>query len=487
MKNNKKKIIIITVTSFVLALFIGLIIFYFYYTSPSSKIKKSLIKEIKLVQNNISNINNSTYNYLLTAQNSSKKKKTNIKPISIDTNISFDLNKSNKENSNDKLKVIYDLLSNSYIDLTTDIDSKNKYIQSEIQYKYDSSKLNSNIYIDGSNVYFYSKILSEKYIQLNKEDNKETNFVINILNSGITLKEINYLLNIISESLSNTKISDKIKSNNETLKISDKVFQTKKDELIIDNELATRFVNSILSRVSKDENALKIIQKVSKTEDISIIKKKISEIYTSLNNRTTILLNEGQEISLITYTEGIFPKLVMQSLDYNINSELNGNITLINVSVEGYSNNVVFTQGDIKTTLKLNTNNNKYNIQLITNKDNQEIIGNLSGLISPKEIDVEYNISKKDIQLVNGKVKYSQSFESSKKSSALSFSFDASNTKFGKGSGQITSVTKQIGNVKKQDYKNAVKYSELNLNDSLLIKAKLIRKIPAISRILVME
>lgn len=482
MKNNKKIIIIISIST-VFAICIGLLLFYLYQISPSTKIKKSLNKEIQLLQNTISKINTSTYNYLLTAQNTSKKKKTNIKPLSTESSLVFDLDINNKANK--KIKIVYDLLSNANINLTTDLDSENKYIDSEIEYKYDSSKFNVNVYIDSANIYFKSKDLLEKYICISNEDDKGTSFIINILNSGITLKEVNYLLTIVSKSISDTKISDKITSSSETLKISESVFETKKDVLTIDNELATRVVKNLLKIISKDENALKIIQKVMGSEKLTDVQKKVVELYTGLNNGIVTLLNEEQELSLSTYMTGIFSKLVMQSLDYNLNSTFNGNVTLLNVSVDDYTNNVIVTKGDTITTLKLKNTNNNYNMQLIINKNQEEVIANLSGLLSPKEIDVEYNLAKEDKQLVTGKVKYSQSFESSKKNSALSVDFDAQNINYGKGSVKLTSITKQVNNVKKQTITNSVKYSELTLNDSLLIKAKLIKKIPAMSRLLV--
>lgn len=487
--NNIKKVIIIMSVVLVSMVVIGLIIFYFYQINPSTKVKSCLKQEIKQIQTTISKINSGTYNSLLASQNASKNRKTNIKPLSTTTNLNFDLDiiSDIEKEKNNKISVLESLLNNSDISITTNIDSQNKYIENKIEYKYDKEKLNSNLYFDNNNVYFKANDLLDKYIVLNDENNKLLNYLLRFLNSGINLREVNYILSIVSNAIGNTKISDKLSSGSEVLKISSNVVDTSKDVLTIDNELMVRFCKNLLKSISKDKTALEILQKIEGSENITDLQNKVIRAYNALDNGIVKILDDEQTITLSTYMSGIFPKFIMQSLDYNINSDFVGNISLLNMNIDGFSQHIIFTQGECKATLNMNSlSDSKYNMQLIINENEvTQYIANLSGLISPKKIDANYTITKENQQIITGNLKYSQSFESSKKDANLEFEFefDAQNIDYGKGSIKLDFQTKQINSVKKQNFEETVKYNELNLNDSILFKTKLNKKLPTLYKL----
>lgn len=342
------------------------------------------------------------------------------------------------------------------------------------------------IYIDKSNVYLKSKDISDKYIALIDENNDMLKHTLEIVNSGVTLKELNYLLSIVSETIQDTKISDKIVSTPENIKIGETVYETKKDVLSIDNELCTRFVKNLLKRISKDESSLKILKKVLEVEELTDVQKKISEVYTALSNSSITILKDNQSLSLSTYMTGMFPKFLMQTLDYKLNTNLEGNVTLISANIDGFSNHVIFTEGDSKVTCNLKNKNSNYNIEVIVEGISEDkIVINIEGVLSPKKIDAKYDVTKSATQLISGNIKYSQSFESSKKNSYFEFKYDAQNINYGNGSVVLNSDIKQVSSVKKQDITDSINYKDFSLNDTLVIKAKLIKKLPVLSRILI--
>lgn len=469
---NKKIIIIISII--VVLIFAVIIGYYLYQTSPSVKIKKALTSEVLSIRKVVSDAYSSTYNSLYSKKilSNNKKANVNLRPTStdIDINANISLNKDLKKEKENKYELFEDILSNSEISMKVDSDKDENYTKTNLSYSYNKERTNADILIDDDNIYFKDKDFLNKYILI---DNVK---IVDILNSGVSLNDLNYLLAILSKTIDNTNIKQNISSTEETVKISDKTITAKKDTLKIDGQLLKSFANNFMKNVLSDQKAINITSKLTNSEDIEELKDNLAKIFSALLNQE-FLINGGFSIS--TYTSGMFPAFVMQTINYSIDFR-ECEISLINSNVIDSDKHIIIDLDTEKITLNINENNNKKNIEVILEKGDNNYILDIKGTMIPTKLDLTYKLTKDDNEIVNGTVEYTQSFESNKKNAIFEISFDASNIKIGKGTFKVETTTRQITSVKKEKIQDYVEIGEMDSNDTSLFKQNLIKRLPSI-------
>ena len=483
---SKKKYIAITIVVILVIIVISVISLYLYKTSPSYKIKTMLKEEIGYLKKKVVNLNSSTFSSLLNSTNTDKKKSvTTNKPLNVNTDLRFDLDitKELDKTKNSKILSIENLLNNADINFSTSIDNQNKYVESKINYKYDKEKFNANLYIQDNNVYIYAKDFLDSYITVLDENSEaKENYIIKLLDSGMTLNDVVSLLNLLNNTVDKIKISDKIISTKELVSIGNVSKETKKDTLVIDNELLSRFSAQLLANAINSSKALSIIQKIDGSENVSDTKEKLVKMYNQVKARKVEFLEENKYVKMSIYMQGFIPEFLKQEIQYDITDNINGEFSFLKYNVDNYSRHFVLEQGNNNYALNtLEQSGNKYNLQLVIKQNNNvKYIAEVSGVISAKKVDVTYNLKSLDLNIVNGKVKYSQTFEKKKKNSNLVVEFNAENIDYGKGKIEVSSEIKGVNNVKKQEIKNDIKISELDENSKNLIKVKMLKKLPSI-------
>ncbi len=469
---NKK--IIIAISIIIVLIFAGVIGYYFYQISPGVKIKKTLISEVSSVRKVVSDVYSSTYNSLYSKKilSNNKKATVKIKPTSTDIDISAGLSLNNKLKSSkeNKYELIENILSNSKLSMKVDSNKDENYTKIDLSYSYNKERTNADIFIDNDNIYFKDKDLLNKYILI---DNVK---LVDILNSGVSLNDYNYLLAVFSKTINNTNIKENISSTEETVKIADKVINAKKDTLKVDEQLLKSFGNNLIKNILSDQNAINITSKLTNSDDVEELKENLVKVFSSLLSKE--LINNGG-ISISTYTTGLFPTFVMQTIDYSLDSK-ECEISLINSNVIDSDKHIIIDLDSEKITLNINENNNKKNIEAILEKGDNNYLLNIKGTMIPTKLDLTYKLTNNDNEMLNGTVKYEQSFESNKKDAKLELSFDASNMKIGKGTFKVETKTKQVSSVKKEEIQDSVKVREINLNDRTLFIKNMAKKLPSI-------
>lgn len=481
-----KKYILIGILLVLLLGIISMVSVYVYKTSPSYKVKSTFKEEIKFLEKKISNLNSSTYYSLLNSTNSDKNKKVSTKkPLSINTDFKFDLDitKDLDKTKNSKIATLENILNNAEINLLTNIDNQNKYAYSKLNYKYDKEKFSSNFYLQDDKVYTYSKDFFDNYITILDENSEiRKNYIFKLLESGLTLEDVVSLLNLVNKTIGEIKINDKILSCNESINIGNVSKETKKDTLIIDNELSSRFLTKLIANALNSPKALSVIQKIDGSEDISDTKTKLVNIYNQIKSGKIKLLNENKNIKVSIYMHGFIPEFLKQEVEFDISDNINGKFSFLKYNVDNFSNHYILEKENQSVIINTSSQSgDKSSIQTIIKENNNvKYIGELAGVISSKKIDATYNIKSSNLNIINGKIKYSQTFEKKKKNSDLKIEFNAENIDYGKGNIEVVSEINGINSFKKQEIKNEVNLSELDENGKNLIKVKILKKLPSI-------
>ncbi len=485
---KNKKYILIGILLVLLLGIIAIVSVYVYKTSADYKIKTTLKEEVRYLKKKVLNLNASTYNSLESGQNKNDNKKVDTstkKAINVNTDFKFDLDitKELDKTKNKKIFTLESILNNAEINLVTNIDNQNKYSDSKLSYKYDKEKFNANFYLQNNNLYIYSKDFFDSYISvLNEDSTNVEKYVTKLLNSGLDLEDINSLLNLVISTINDVKIKDKIISSKESVNIGNISKEAVKDTLVIDNELSSRFLTKLIANVVNSSKALSIVQKIEGSENVSDTKTKLVNIYNQIKNGKVKFLNDGRSIRMNVYMQGFIPEFLKQEIEYNLSDNINGKLSFLKYNVDGYSKHFVLEQGNNNFTLNiLEQLGNKSNLQLIIKQnDNVKYIAEMSGVLSAMKVDSTYSLRTPSLNIVDGRIEYSQTFEKKKKNSTLKLSFNAANIDYGKGSIEIASEIKRLNNAKKQEIKNEENLSEIDENSKNEIKIKLLKKLPTI-------
>ena len=467
-----RKIVTILVASGVVLVFGIVLAIYLYQVSPNTKVKKVLMSEVTSIRNIVSETYSSTYNSLYSKKVLSNNKKATVKfkPTSTDISISsvVSLNNDLKKNKENKYALLESILSNSKLSLQIDTDSLQNYALINVNYGYNKEKTKADIIVDDNDIYFKDKDFLNKYILFNDLR------VVDVLNSGVTLNDVNYLLAVFSKTIKDTNFKQNITSTKETVKLSDKVISANKDTLKLDETLLKSFANNLIKNILSDNKAINITSKLTSSENTDELKDNLSAAFTQLLSKD--ILKNGN-ISISTYTTGMFPTFVMQTINYN-----DTEISLINSNVIDALKHIVISSKDEKITINIAENKNKKDIQIIIEKDNDKYLFDINGTITSTKLDTTFKLNKNDNdnEILNGTLKYEQSFDSNKKDAKLEISIDASSKKVGKGTLTVETKTKQLVNLRKEEIQDSVKVGDINQNDSILFKLNLTKKLPSL-------
>lgn len=476
-------------------IFIFLIIFvsvYIYKTRPSYKIKTTLKMEISYLHGKIKNLKASTYDYLMQSQQLAKNKKSTYtpKPLTVTTDLNFDLSlsKALDKTKNSKLSIVENLLNNSDIEFKTNLDLDKNYVDGKFNYKNDNEKMNLSYYVKDDEMYVYSKDFLDKYLVLVGEDNEDECYknIVHLLSCGLTYSDINTLLTILSNTVDEVKINDKIISSKTNIKIGAVSKETKKYTLNIDNELASRFLTKLISNILNSQSALKVINKFEGSEDVSTTREKLSALYVGIKTGKITLLTQEQNIKMNICMQGFFSEFLMQEIEYDFNDNYNGKFSFLKHNVDNYSKHFTLEQGKYNITLNtLEQSNNKNNLQVVIKKDNiTKYIFELSGVLSAQKVNVTYNLKSETLNMCTGSFEYAQTFENKEKKSKLKFKFDAQNIDYGKGTVEAAFKIKNVNSVRQQEINNKIAYSELSENDIGVIKVKILNKMPTLYKLI---
>lgn len=482
---DKKKYIIIGGVAILVIVIASVVGIFLYKTSSNNKVKSTLKEEINYIMKNISDLNKSTYKYLLISSNKDKNSNNAKKPV--DTNVDFyfdlDITKSLNKSQNRKIFTIENALNNSEISFTTSRDTENRYHEASFKYKNENERLNTNFYFNNNNMYVYAKDFLDKHVSvINENSTKLEKYALHLVNSELSLTDINSLLSVVKDTVDDVKINDKLSSTKENVNINNTVKEVVKDKLLVDNELAVRFTSKLIENIVDNPKALSIINKVEGSENISDTKTILLKEYSLLNNGQKRIFKENENICINTYTEGFFPSFIMQQIEHNVDENLNESFAFLKYNINGYKEHFSFGKGNYNVVLdvqKLELSKHKLNI---TVKENEldKYFAEISGVISPKKVDITYNLKSQDLNILNGKVEYSQSLESKTKNSKLRIEFNAENIDYGKGKVEISTATRIRNTLRKHEIKNETKYEDLSEGDKNQIKITTLKKLPNI-------
>ena len=251
---------------------------------------------------------------------------------------------------------------------------------------------------------------------------------------------------------------------------------------MVDNELAVRFTSKLIENIVDNPKALSIINKVEGSENISDTKTILLKEYSLLNNGQKRIFKENENISINTYTEGFLPSFLMQQIEHNVDENLNESFAFLKYNINGYKEHFSFGKGNYNVVLdvqKLELSKHKLNITVKKN-ELDKYFAEISGVISPKKVDITYDLKSQDLNILNGKVEYSQSLESKTKNSKLRIEFNAENIDYGKGKVEISTATRIRNTLRKHEIKNETKYEDLSEGDKNQIKITTLKKLPNI-------
>lgn len=366
-----------------------------------------------------------------------------------DITANFDLSNDILTFLGPKGKDIETFINNSSANTSVNIDALNKYMDATINYSYTDEKLPINTYLNENQIYLYSKDIYDKYINT-KQSWFNSDAFFDKLSSQISVDEINYILNILKQSVMYSLDYGKYFTSKSKILVDDMFINVTKSTIIIDTELKNTFDNNFFNSVIDDDRAMNILYKMADHKKYPDRTSLDAYIRSRISNSQNQVINNQKIGEYSIYTSGPFDKVERNEIRlYNENIIIQYNSHSTNnydSQIAIYYGNYYLSQASIKQIALDN-----YNIN-ITIGNNIEI--NLQGIIKQSFIDLAYLISMGGIDDIQGNIKnVSTTSGQNQISNNFVFALNTPDT-YGTANITINNVVKTIDNVAVPDLTN---------------------------------
>ena len=282
---------------------------------------------------------------------------------------------------------MFQVLNKIGIDLTYEIDNKNKISNMELNVKYDG---NDALNMDGTiqDDYVYVRLSDkQKYARVNEKVNFE----------NTNVKDIDKLVSGVAKSLKSSLKNEYFKKEKTSIKINGKTTKVNKNTLMLDNKTGQEIAINFLTNLKNDKDFIKVYSSIIGSDESDVI----SELNDSINDYKNSDSLSDDKMMISIYTKGINQEFVKFEIDYND--------LILSVVKEKDNKYVVYTNQSGKeealgsVTITNKDNKKLYNVEVTDGSEKYGfVIGysvvynkpikakSISGYIDMDEIDDDY-------------------------------------------------------------------------------------------------
>lgn len=343
---------------------------------------------------------------------------------------------------------IENFINNSVVETNITSDVPNKYMDFGVNYSYNSEKISANAYLDNNQMYLYLKDYFDKYIEVSQNDFKPEEF-FNQMSSSIKIDDVQYVMNILKQSILENVDKSKITTAKEEIDIDNKKVPVNKTTFTIDNEFTQKVGISLLNKILVDDRAKEIIYSLVDHNEYPDMASFVDDMKNELSTMQSEQIDNTVIGEYSLYTSGIFSKIVRNEL--KISGDQEDVLQYTTYKTEKYDKQLAFYENNelIAEANERQTSKDNYDIALSFGKD---VSMDIQGMMTKQLVDVTYTIRVSGMDDIKGNFKLeTKDINENEMNQALTFKLDTPSS-YGTLTLTVDSDIKIIDNINKPDF-----------------------------------